>query len=89
MALVAPLELAHARVEEVLKEAKEPLLVGVELFDVFTDPSGAKLPGDRKSLAYSLTYRTSDRTLTTEEVNAAHARLKDRLVGQLGAVFRE
>ncbi len=89
LALLAPLELAHAQVEQVLKNANEPLLVGIELFDVFVDPSGAKLPVDRKSLAYSLTYRTSDRTLTADEVNAAHARLKERLASQLGAVFRE
>lgn len=89
MALLAPLELAHARVEDVLEEAQEPLLAGAELFDVFTDPSGAKLPADRKSLAYSLTYRASDRTLTADEVNVAHARLKERLASQLGALFRE
>ena len=50
---------------------------------------GARVPADKKSLAYSLTYRASDRTLTAEEVNAAHARLKERLTGQLGVTLRE
>jgi len=65
------------------------LLAGAALFDLFADPSGEKLPADRKSLAYSLTYRSSQRTLTAEEVNAAHARIKDRLKAELNVAFRE
>ena len=79
IAMLAPLTLAHAQVADALAKAKEPLLAGVELFDVFTDATGAKIPADKKSLAYSLTYRSPERTLTTEEVNTAHARLKERL----------
>jgi phenylalanyl-tRNA synthetase beta chain len=44
IAMLAPVQLAHARVASVLQSAKEPLLAGVELFDVFTDPSGTKVP---------------------------------------------
>ena len=51
------------------------LLVHFELFDVFSDPSGEKLPADRKSLAYTLTYRSADRTLTSEEIDKAHAKV--------------
>ena len=61
-----------------------------ELFDVFTDERGEKIAADKKSLAYSLTYRAEDRTLKTEEVNAAHARLKAALQGKFaGFQFRE
>ena len=89
IAMLVPLALGHAEVVRVLESVKEPLLVGVELFDVFADASGEKVPADRKSLAYSLTYRSVDRTLTTEEVNAAHGRLKEALAGQLAVSFRE
>ena len=61
------------------------LLVGFELFDLFADASGEKLPADRKSLAYTLTYRSNDRTLKSEEVDAAHAKIVDALP-QLGDV---
>jgi phenylalanyl-tRNA synthetase beta chain len=40
-------------------------------------------------MAYSLTYRAPDRTLTADEVNAAHARLKERVKSELGVVLRE
>ncbi len=89
IALLAPLPLAHAEIVSVLRATKEPLLADIELFDVFADPSGAKIPADKKSLAYSLTYRSSDRTLTADEVNAAHARLKERLKTALAVTLRE
>lgn len=88
IAMLAPLTLPHADIANAITGGKEPLLAGVELFDVFTDPSGAKIPADKKSLAYSLTYRSAERTLTTEEVNAAHAKLKDK-VKSLGVALRE
>jgi len=40
-------------------------------------------------MACSLTYRASDRTLTQEEVNQVHSRLKSLLVKQLDVVLRE
>ena len=89
IAMIVPETVQHAAVNAILQSAAEPLLTGVALFDVFTDGSGEKVPKGRKSMAYSLTFRSSDRTLTTEEVNAAHARLKDLLRTGLEAVFRE
>jgi phenylalanyl-tRNA synthetase beta chain len=86
--MLSPLTLPHSQVAETLAKANEPLLAGVELFDVFTDPTGAKIPADQKSLAYSLTYRSADRTLTADEVNTAHNKLKERLK-TLGVSLRE
>jgi phenylalanyl-tRNA synthetase beta chain len=89
IALVAPANLPHGRVVEVLKSAQEPLLQEVNLFDVFTDPTGVRVPEGAKSLGYSLTYRSAERTLTTDEVNSAHTRLKQLLAAQLGVLPRE
>ncbi len=89
IALLAPRDLSHASIERVLRAANQPLLASIELFDLFTDPTGAKLPADKKSLAYSLTYRAPDRTLTADEVNAAHGQLKERLKAELAVTFRE
>jgi phenylalanyl-tRNA synthetase beta chain len=89
IAAILPRELGFGEVERVVAEAKEPLLAGVMPFDIFTDDSGAKLAADRKSLAFSLTFRSPERTLTTDEVNAACDRLRSRLREQLGIEFRE
>ncbi|MEI6713391.1 MAG: phenylalanine--tRNA ligase subunit beta [Verrucomicrobiota bacterium] len=89
IAFVAPKELPHQRILEVLGAANEALLTGVELFDVFTDATGEKVGIGQKSVAYSLTYRSSERTLTADEVTAVHNNLKQRIISELGVVTRE
>lgn len=89
IAMLAPAALDHAAIVQVLEAAQEPLLTATELFDIFTDPTGEKIPVGQKSLAYSLTYRAGDRTLTANEVDAAHGRLKERLKESLGIALRE
>ncbi len=89
IAMLADLALPHATIAETIATAREPLLIAAAPFDLFVDPSGAKLPADKKSVAYSLTYRAEDRTLTNEEVNAAHTRVKQKLTDVLAVQFRE
>jgi phenylalanyl-tRNA synthetase beta chain len=89
IAFVVPRSMHWAEVVTTLKSAREPLLVDVQVFDLFIDPSGQKIPADKKSLACSLTYRSSDRTLTQDEVNQVHQRLKERLVDELRVTLRE
>jgi phenylalanyl-tRNA synthetase beta chain len=45
----------------------------VELFDVYDGGSG--LPEGRKSLAFSMSFRSLERTLTDEEVNKVFAKI--------------
>ena len=89
IAFVAPRSTLWAEVIATLNSARESLLADVQVFDLFIDPSGQKIPADKKSLACSLTYRASDRTLTQDEVNEVHQRLKKRLVDELGVNLRE
>jgi phenylalanyl-tRNA synthetase beta chain len=89
VAFLADRELKYQAVLDAFAAADEPLLADIRLFDLFIDPSGEKVPLRKKSMACSLTYRASDRTLTQEEANAAHSRLKSRLVERLGVTLRE
>lgn len=89
IALTAPLTLSFGEVRATILSQNEPLLKSLTLFDLFVDPTGKKLPADRKSLAISLTFRSDERTLTTEEVNATMDRLKAGLKKHLGVDFRE
>ncbi|HYF36458.1 MAG TPA: phenylalanine--tRNA ligase subunit beta [Prosthecobacter sp.] len=75
VAMELPADLPHAKVSAFFTGIKEPLLIKADLFDVFSDPTGTKLPKDRKSVAWTLTYRALDKTLETAEVDAAHARI--------------
>jgi phenylalanyl-tRNA synthetase beta chain len=89
VAFLADSDLKYQQVLDALTAAHEPLLVDIQLFDLFVDPGGEKVPLNKKSIACSLTYRASDRTLTQEEANAAHGRLKSQLVERLGVALRE
>ncbi len=89
LAVVLPKAVPHAKVEETIRQAKAPNLESVQLFDRFLDPKGEKIAADQKSLAYALTYRAADRTLTEKEVNEAQELVRKKLVADLACTFRE
>ena len=89
IAMIVPEKLTHAEILLSIEEPAEPLLESVQLFDLFTTKEGADPTGSRKSLAYRLTYRAKNRTLTNEEVNAAHTKIRERLKRELGVTLRE
>ena len=88
VAMEVPADLPHQQVATFFAGQKEPLLIKAEVFDVFTDATGTKLAKDRKSIAWSLTYRASDRTLETNEVELAHGRILAAIPKALPATIR-
>lgn len=89
VAMEVPADLPHQQVATFFAGQKEPLLIKAEVFDVFTDATGTKLAQDRKSIAWTLTYRASDRTLETNEVELAHGRILAALEKALPATIRK
>jgi phenylalanyl-tRNA synthetase beta chain len=88
VAMLVPGDLPAGEVAAFFEVYDEPLLISAELFDVFTDPTGAKLATDKKSLAYSLLYRAPEKTLEAAEVEAAHGKLLDSLKKAFNVEFR-
>jgi phenylalanyl-tRNA synthetase beta chain len=86
VALVVDDTVPHAEVVAAIENARNKLLERVELFDIYT---GSSIPTGKKSMAYSLTFRAPDRTLTDAEVNGAHEQLKRSLVQTLKCEIRE
>ena len=86
VAMIAPEGVTCGEITRVIQTTKCPWLENVELFDVFADEK--VLGPGKKSLAFSLTYRRSDRTLTDEEANQAHEAIKAELAKQLPVLFR-
>lgn len=84
VAFVLGLEVPASRVEAAIRQAGGELLEEVRLFDLY---QGAPVPEGKRSLAYSLTYRAADRTLTDAEVEEVHSRVRQALA-QLGAELR-
>ena len=85
VALVVDAAVPAADVEDALVEGAGELLESVRLFDVYTsDQLGAGL----KSLAYKLTFRAPDRTLTVEEAVAARDAAVASAWARTGATLR-
>ena len=65
-----------------IKKSAGSLLLNTEVFDVYT---GKGIEEGKKSLAYSLTFGTNDRTLTDEEINKVLEKIIERL-SKIGTV---
>ncbi|MGY2005205.1 phenylalanine--tRNA ligase subunit beta [Blastococcus sp. SYSU DS1024] len=68
LALLVPEREPEDRVRWALRGGAGELLEDLRLFDVYT---GSSVPEGQKSLAYSLTFRAPDRTLTSDEARVA------------------
>ncbi len=86
-AFVVDEAVTHEKLCQVMGSAGGKLLEGVRLFDVYRDDE--RVGKGRKSMAYALTYRAPDRTLTSAEVEKAHERLVKKVCGATGATVRE
>lgn len=86
LAVVVPDGVAAAEVEGVIGEAGGDLLEAAELFDVY---SGPPVPPGHQNLAYALSFRSSDRTLSAADVDAAVVRITGALKKKLRATIRE
>jgi phenylalanyl-tRNA synthetase beta chain len=82
VALIVDVDVPAAAVEAALRRGAGPLLETVQLFDVYT---GAQVGDGRKSLAFALRFRASDRTLTDAESGAARDAAIAAAVEEVGA----
>jgi phenylalanyl-tRNA synthetase beta chain len=89
IAMIVPDKLSHAEILRTIEEPREPFLESAELFDLFEGQEGLATGASGKSLAYRLTYRAKNRTLTNEEITEAHAKIRERLKRELGVTLRE
>ena len=85
LALVVPTDTTAADLLAAIRKAGKPLLEQAELFDRY---EGAQVEAGRCSQAFRLRYRDSVRTLTDEEVEAAHGRVREALEQRFGAEQR-
>ena len=70
---------------DVIKKSAGRLLTNIEVFDVYT---GEKLASDEKSIAYSLTFNDSTKTLTEEEINTLFEKIIKDVESKLDAKLR-
>lgn len=85
MAILVDDSILVQQVEDIIRKQGSNMLEGIALFDVY---KGSQVPEGKKSVAYSLTYRLENKTLTDAEVNKVHDKILRSLEHQLGAQLR-
>lgn len=87
-AMEVPLALPAADIATAIDKFKDPLLVSSRCLSLFNDPSGEKMDADKKSVAYTFLYRSSEKTLKAKDVDNAHQALLAHLTSSLPVSFR-
>ena len=85
IAVVCDAAVPVGELTECICKAEKNVLRGVKLFDVYT---GVGIPEGKKSVAFSLTLRSDDGTLTDDHAEEAVRAVLDALRESFGAVIR-
>jgi phenylalanyl-tRNA synthetase beta chain len=85
LAFFAPVKVTVSELEKVINKAGKGLLESVEVFDEYR---GENVPAGQRSLAFRLVYRAGDRTLTDNEVEPVHNKVREALVEKFGVSLR-
>ena len=84
-AIVVEREFPSQEILSWIKNRGEALIQDAAVFDEYL---GSPIPEGKKSLAYRISYRADDRTLTDTEVNTLHQNLMDQVARLFGAQIR-
>ncbi len=71
---------------ELVRDIAGDLVEEFKLVDTFEN--AAKFGADKVSYTFRIIYRSLERTLTNEEVNAIHEKIRERTAGEFKAVLR-
>ena len=85
LAFFAPVDTPVAELQKAITKTGGKLLASVTLFD---DYRGESVPEGQRSLAFRLVYRASDRTLTDDDVEPVHQKVRAALEKQFKVSLR-
>jgi phenylalanyl-tRNA synthetase beta chain len=85
LSFLADRDIPYAALEETIRTSGGPRLESLDCIDVFASNSIAQ---HQRSIAVSLVFRAADRTLSSEEVNAAVDKIVERLSTEFSAELR-
>lgn len=85
IAIVVDMDVTVGDIQKEILSKGQGLIENVELFDVYT---GEQVESGKKSLAFSITYRSYERTLIDDEVNAIQNSIVETLESRFDAKLR-
>lgn len=86
IAVIVDEDIEVAQIERIIQKSARKIIEKIELFDVYRD---SKLGENKKSIAYALSFRIKERTLTDEEVNVVMEQIIKNLERELNAELRK
>lgn len=86
IALLVDEDIQVGDIESIIREHGKAILEKVQLFDVYR---GKQVAEGKKSVAFALTYRDKNKTLTDEDVAKVHDKVLEALKEKVNAVLRE
>ena len=86
LAIVVDEDVTAEMLMQRITSAGGKLLDSVRLFDVYRDEE--RVGAGKKSMAFALTYRAADHTLTSEEVEKVHGKLVKKVCKSTGGEVR-
>lgn len=86
IALLIDDEIEVGQIEKIIMSANSDLLEGCKLFDVY---KGDQIENGKKSVAYSIVYRSAEKTLTDDDIVEVHESILSALEEKLGAKLRD
>ncbi len=85
VAIVLDKDIMVKEIEEVILEYGEGLIEEIKLFDIY---EGKQVPEGMKSVAYSIVYRSYERTLKDNEISKIHSNIIKKLEESFNAKLR-
>jgi len=86
VAVVVNEDIPASEILNMIRTFPSELIENVSVFDYY---KGGNIPEGKKSLAFSITYRSKDRTLTDEEVEKLHSSIVEHILGKTGGELRK
>ena len=86
LAFIVSKDVTSEMIEKVIQRAGGHILTDIDVFDVYT---GDNVKENEKSIAFSLTFSDSTKTLTDEEVTNLFNKIINEVTSKIGAVLRD
>ena len=86
IAIVVAEEITAGQIEEIIRNKGGKLVEDVKFFDIYR---GSQIKEGYKSMAYSIVYRSDEKTLSEEDITRVHNKIISSLENQIGAELRQ
>ncbi|MFH1478823.1 MAG: phenylalanine--tRNA ligase subunit beta [Candidatus Omnitrophota bacterium] len=85
ISIIVDKEVPSSGISEVIKNTGRDIVTSIDIFDLY---KGQQIQEGKKSLAYSIEYRSNEKTLKDEDVSQVHTDIQEELVKKLGVQIR-